>query len=761
MPTFPLRATPTDDGTKLVTTACILCELNCGVTVELEGRTFVRTTGDKAHPGSQGYTCEKARQLDHYQNFEGRLTTPLRRREDGTFEEVDWDTAIAGVAADLAAIRDAHGGRSILYYGGGGQGNHLPGAYAKATRGVLGSTVASSALGQEKTGEFWVDGHLYGKSTCHTAGDWEHAEVLVFLGKNPWISHGVERARIVLKEAQRDPDRTIIVIDPRRSETAAMADVHLAVRPGTDANLLAAMLGIIVRDGLLDAAWLDAHAEGLEEVMAVLATLDVAAHAAATGLDLPQIEAVARRIATASSVSVYEDLGVQQGRHSTLNSYLEKLIYLLTGNFGVAGGMNLHTAMAPLMGSHSRHRSPVADRPLAAGLLACNHIPDEILTDHPDRFRALIVESGNPAHSIADSRRMREAIGALDTVVVIDVAMTETARLADWVLPASSQFEKAEATFFTTDFPENTFHLRHAILDPLDGTLPEAEIHRRLCHALGAMEGIDVEGLTEAASEGLEAYATALFGAAASTPAALQVLPVLLYETLGPALDPDLREGAVLFAVCHQAAQRNASAIRRAGVEPDGEGPLALGNALFHAVLDGRSGVVFSSDDDPAVSFERLAHEDGRVHLAIPELLARLASLPVDPVQDPAFPLLVAAGERRSYTANTIFRDPAWRKRDAEGAVRIHPADAEAFGVTDGGRVRIETATGAVEGVAAVTEEAAPGQMSLPNGQGLTLSDDDRGVGVAPNELTSSDLADDLIGTPWHKHVPARVLPVP
>ena len=147
-------------------TACILCSINCGIEVRLDGRRFERIRGDKAHPGSQGYTCEKALRLDHYQNGGKRLTSPLRRRADGTFEEIDWDTAIAEIAERFATIRDTHGGESILYYGGGGQGNHLGGAYSGSTRRALGSVYSSNALAQEKTGEFWVDGHLFGRQAA-------------------------------------------------------------------------------------------------------------------------------------------------------------------------------------------------------------------------------------------------------------------------------------------------------------------------------------------------------------------------------------------------------------------------------------------------------------------------------------------------------------------------------------------------------------------------------------------------------------------
>ncbi len=467
-------------------TACILCSQNCGIEVQVEGRRLARLRGDRAHPTSQGYTCEKAQRLDHYQNPRGRLTSPLRRRDDGSFEEIDWDTAIREIAERLATVRDTHGGETIFYYGGGGQGNHLGGGYSRATRAALGSTYSSNALAQEKTGEFWVDGQLYGKPRCHTSGDFEHAEVAMFIGKNPWQSHGLPRARVVLKAIAKDPERALIVIDPRRTETAAMADHHLQVRPGGDPFVLAALLAVLVQEDLVAHDFLRDRTTGFELVKAALTSLPVAEYAARAGVPEVQVREVARRLSRAKSLSTFEDLGVQQAPHSTLNSYLEKLLYLLTGNFARRGAMNLHSHMVALVGGSDREAStPVGGHRIIGGMVPCNVIPDEILTDHPRRFRAMIVESANPAHSLADSARMREALAALEIVVVIDVALTETARLAHYVLPAASQFEKWEATFFNLEFPHNVFQLRAPLLAALPGTLAEPEIHRRLVRALG------------------------------------------------------------------------------------------------------------------------------------------------------------------------------------------------------------------------------------------------------------------------------------
>jgi formate dehydrogenase len=732
-------------------TACILCECNCGIEVELDGRSLARIRGDKAHPASQGYTCNKALRLDHYQNGRDRLTSPLRRRADGTFEEIDWDTAIAEVAAGLVAVRDSHGGETIFYYGGGGQGNHLGGAYSGALLRALGARYRSSALAQEKMGEGWVDGHLYGG---HTRGDFEHAEVAVFVGKNPWQSQSFPRARVTLKELAKDPERALIVIDPVRTETAELADFHLRVRPGTDAWCLAAMAGTLVQEGLVDGDFLTRHTTGADAVLAALADVPIDDYAQRCGVDADLIRAAARRIGTALSVSTFEDLGIQQGPHSPLCSYLNKLLWLLNGSFAKPGGMGLHSWMAPLARYDMRERrTPVTDTLIIGGLVPCNVIAEEILTDHPQRLRAMIVESSNPAHSLADSKRFRAALDALDLVVVIDVAMTETARHADYVLPAASQFEKWEATFFNLEFPRNTFHLRAPLLQPLPGTLAEPEIHARLVRALDVVADEQLEPLRAAAAEGRAAYAAA-FGQALSTdPRLAGLAPYVLYETLGPSLPDGAAAAAALWGLAQRCFMTYPDAVRRAGH--------ADGDALFDAILAGRSGITFTLDEyEDAWGY--VAHADKRIALEIPELLDELQALAGEQPgwTSAEYPFVLAAGERRSSTANTIIRDPAWRKRDAEGALRLSPQDAERLGLQSGGRARITTAGGSAEAVVEITDTMLPGHVSLPNGLGLGYpSEDDTDVvtGVPANELTSLEWRDPLAGTPWHKHVPARV----
>lgn len=739
-------------------TVCILCSANCGVEVKLDDREITRVRGNKAHKASQGYTCEKALRLNHYQNAKGRLTTPLKRMPDGSYVEVDWDTAIAEVVAGFGEVTDSFGADKIIYYGGGGQGNHLVGAYGAATRKALGITLRSNALAQEKTGEAYVEGRMLG---AHTHGDFHNAEVSIFLGKNPWHSHGFDQARRVLKQIQADEARSMVVIDPRRSETADLADYFLQVRPGTDAFCIAAILGTLVQEGMVATSWLAENTTGADEVMAELAKVDVADFSERCGITEAQIRDTARRLGHADSISIYEDLGIEMAPHSTLVSYLQRLIWVLTGSFAKPGGTTTHSGMAPLFNYSTSGRepaTPITGSPIISGLVQCNEIPEMVLTESPDRIRAMFIESANPAHSLAGSADFREAMDALDFSVVIDVAMTETARHASYVLPAASQYEKVEATFFGASFPENVFTLRAPILEPLGDSLPEPEIHARILREMGVYTDEDLAPLREAAAAGRKEFAAAMTEATGTNPALAGVGAVVLYETLGQTLPEGMAGAAVMWFSAQQCAMRYPGAVRAAGFDGSDD---ELGDQLFDAIVGDRDGVIFTKHTYEQ-SWDMVKTPDHKINASIPELLADLADLPDAPIdhRSEEFPFILAAGERRSFTANTIMRDPSWRKKGAEGALRITPADAAAVGVEDGGRIRITTPGGTAVAVVEVNDTLCDGFVTLPNGMGLDYAPaggEPEATGVSPNELTTVDWKDKYAGTPWHKHVPAKL----
>jgi formate dehydrogenase len=283
--------------------------------------------------------------------------------------------------------------------------------------------------------------------------------------------------------------------------------------------------------------------------------------------------------------------------------------------------------------------------------------------------------------------------------------------------------------------------------------LPEPEIWARLVRALGVVDEADLLPLRDAARDGLQSYTQAFLGAVSANPAMSRVLPLVLYETLGPTLPDELRGAAALWGLAQKTAMTYPEAVARAGH--------ADGNALFEAILQSRSGVTFTVheyQDD----FALIAHADHKIALEMPEMLTEIRNLHAErsPLTSPDFPIVLSAGERRAYTANDIFRDPGWRKRDADGALRVSVEDAQALGLVAGGRARITTAAGSAEASVEISEAMLPGHAALPNGLGLDFVDEDghtRVPGVAPNALTSTEWRDAYAGTPWHKHVPARI----
>lgn len=744
-------------------TACILCSRNCGLTVDIDEQGhFTKIRGDEKHPLTQGYLCQKAARLEHYQNHGDRLTQPLRREPDGRFVAVSWDEALDDIAARLIRIREQHGGQAFATAGGGGQGNHLGGAYFGQIRAAMKSRFNYTSLAQEKTGDFWVNGRMFGHQTCHTTEDVEHSDYVLFIGCNPFQSHGIPNARDTLKDLRKDPNRTMVVIDPRRTETAKQADVHLQLKPGTDAFLLSAMLAIIVRDDLHDQEFLATHCVGFDEIEPLLHAIPIAEYVARADVPLASVEQVARDFARARSACVRVDLGTQHTLNTTLNAYLEKLLYLITGNFGIRGGNNLHSYLLPVFG-HTDERRPHIQRSTyhqmfpIGGMMPPSILADEILLAGEDRIRAMMVDSGNPLLTWPDTQALEKAFRSLELLVVTDVAMTETARLAHYVLPASSQFEKCECTGFNLDFPRNGFHLRHPILPPHGDTLPEPEIYTRLLEKMGAIP-TRFPWLTRLARYEPDATSHAAYLAATlamlSRNKKLQAFaPSILYRTLGPALPEGMAAAAVLLPLCLQIASEHGEAVRRAGHNGN---RITLGPTLFKAILEQSSGVIFSEHRYEDV-WSLLKTKDKRIHLAIPEMLVELKGLTgqIDGTSA-EYPFILASGERRSYNANQIYRDPAWRKVDPHGALRMHPDDAKTLGLSEGDAIACASRHGEVMTVVEFDDGMRRGCVSLPHGYGARFQNGPPN-GPELNQLISGQDCDPLSRTPYQKYIPVQL----
>jgi len=749
-------------------TACILCSRNCGLSVQVKDGHLTKIRGDKLHPISAGYLCQKASRLDHYQNHAERLNHPLRRSADGSFEAISWDTAISEITKKLLNLRKEHGNRCMAFYGGGGQGNHIGAMYASAFRNVMGIKNYYSALAQEKTGDFWVNGQLFGRQYCHITEDIDHSECVIFIGTNPWQAHGIRNARITLKQFAKDPARTMIVVDPRRTRTALMADIHLQLRPGTDAFLLSAMLSIIVRENLHDTQFIQQHTNGFPELYQALMEVPVEDFIERTGLKPETVHKAVQCLVKAKSAAIRVDLGIQQSLNSTLNSYLEKLLFLITGNFGKKGGNNLHSFLIPLIGhsqaqgkQHPLPRTAVTGMAEIAGIFPPNVLPEEINTDHPARTRALFVDSANPAVSASDTQAYRHAFEKLDLLVVVDVAMTETARQAHYILPATSQFEKWEATFFTLDFPVNGFHLRKPLFKPLPGTLPESEIYRRLALAADAIPKtyplLNVAARLHRRLPRLNIYRNVLGMTLIMRPSLRRAIPFILYDSLGPTLPDEAAAAAPFWGACQLYVKKHAEAVRRSGLKGHGA---QLAELLFERILADHNGTLLSIHKyEDCFSFIR--HPDRKVHLDSSEMLETLHKLVTQRLeQDKDYPLILCAGERRSENANTIYRNPQWRKTDLLGTLRINPQDAQTFGYTDSEQVICESPWGSIKVHIQVCSSMLPGSVSLPHGYGLQYPDNNGKQivhGPLINLLTTLKHCDPISATPFHKYVPVRL----
>jgi anaerobic selenocysteine-containing dehydrogenase len=748
------------------TTACILCSRNCGLEVEIEDNRITRIRGDARHPDSRGYICQKAARLDYYQNHDDRLTQPLRRGPDGEFEAVSWDEALSDIASRLNAVRENRGPNAFALCGGGGQGNHLGALYGSQLTAAMDSKFVYSSLAQEKSGDFWVNGRLFGAQTCHVSECVEHADYVVLIGTNPFQSHGIPNARETLRALSKDPDRTMVVIDPRQTETVRWADIHLQLKPGTDAYLIAAMLAIIVRNGWHDEAFVQRHCTGFEAVEAQLKKISPADYAERSGVALEQVERVASGISHARTASVRVDLGTQHTLHTTLNAYLEKLLYLLTGQFGREGTNNLHTSLIPLIGNTDERRVVKGKKlrrtshhgmmPIA-GMYPPNILPDEI---NHGGLRAIVVDSCNALLSWPDTQALSDAFSRLDLLVVIDVAMTETARAADYVLPASSQFEKWEATGFNLEFPNNYFHLRHPLFPAAGDSLPEAEIYTRLLERMGLIPAnfplLEKLARFEPGASRHRIFLAGLMAALRKNRALARFAPSILYRTLGRYLPGGSAAAAPLLPLALRFAATYPAQVRRALDEAKTrEKPVSLGVRLFRRILKERSGLIISKHVY-GEAWDLVRNPDGRIHLEISEMLEQLDALENETLPGEGFPFILMAGERRSYNANQIYRDPRWRKTDPRGALRMHPEDAAALGIEPGDRVVCRSDTGSVESVVEMDRGLRRGVATLPHGYGIQYKGG-RPLGPQINRLTAASHCDPLSKTPYHKYVPVRI----
>lgn len=734
-------------------TSCVLCFCNCGLEVQTAGSRIVKVRADKENPRSHGYVCRKGMSIASFQNDPERLRHPLKRVGD-RFERVSWAQALDEIAARLRGIVAEHGPRALAFVGGGGQGCHFEAAFGVRLLRGLGSKNHYSPLAQELTGFFWVQGKAFGRQYLHTLPDLAAADLLVCWGANPMTSHDIPSAPVVLRRKRREPGFVLAVVDPRVTETAKLADLHLRLRPGTDALLLKAMIRILLDEGLVDRDFVARHVNGFEAVRAWFDDVEVAASCRVCGLDPGMVRDLTRLVAARKSCW-RSDLGLLMGRHSTLSSYLELVFLTLAGRIGRPGGNVFGGHLMP-MGSHTPEDDPKTWRtvatgvPLIMGVFPPNVLPEEIDNDHPERIRAVIVSGANPLRSYADTTAYEQAFGRLDLLVTVEVAMSETAALSHYVLPARSGYEKWDGTFFQWLYPDYYFDMRRPVVEPDGEQVEESRIYVGLAERLGLIPDFPPE--LRAAARDRTTLGAALMKFAAANPQAASWLPFILAKTLGEELGSN--NLAALWGLLVQFPMKHFQDVARAGWQP---GPL-VGEEIFRKILASPGGVKIGVVDTQA-GLAALKTPDKKIHICFPELESWVKE--VTPAAEeralanPDYPLLLMAGDHTDTVANTIMRDPAWNAGRRWGTLRIHPDDAARLGLADRDLAVIETEAGSATAEAEVTESSHPGQVVMAHGLGLTHGGRTHGVNV--NRLAPARHRDRLAATPLHRHIPCRV----
>ncbi len=444
--------TSTTKGEHEVVTFCRVCEPACGLVAQVRDGELVRLRPDKANPVTRGFACNKGLAGDEIHHDPDRVDHPLRRRADGEFERISWDEAIGEIAARIRTILEEHGPSAIApYIGNPTAFNTLAGPAIGALFAQLGVRRSFSSGTQDCANKFAGSEAVYGSSTMHPIPDLEHTDFFLSFGANPRVSHAsfisipdpIHAVKAIVARGGR-----VVHVNPREIESEkTKAGETLLIRPDTDVYLLAALIHEIDRTSGFDLDIVNRHGKHVDALRAFVSQYPADRVANATGIAAESIRALARDFAAAPSASVHMSTGVNMGRQGTLAYWLLQMLSFVTGNLDRRGGNILSVGFYKSAKAGRREFSESFAEssygPLRKGSLPGNLLPDFVMQDE-DPVRAMIVVAGNPVLSIGGEARLRSAMERLDLLVVIDLYRNATAEYADYILPSTDSFERAD-----------------------------------------------------------------------------------------------------------------------------------------------------------------------------------------------------------------------------------------------------------------------------------------------------------------------------
>ena len=643
--------------------ACPLCEAICGLDFRFDEGHLAAIRGDDADPFSAGHICPKGNAILDLEADPDRLRLPQRRTAAG-WETISWDEAFAYAGERLAAIQAAHGADAVAAYAGNPNVHHFGHiAYLPQLLRALGSRNVYSASSVDQWPHQLVAWAMYGHQFLIPIADIDRTDFLLMLGANPVASNGSlltapGMPRRLKALAQRG---RLVVVDPRRTETAELASQHLAIRPGSDAWLL---LALLQRLRTLGPPRLDTYAgriQGFDEAMAAVAAVAVGDIEARTGIPATAIDALARGLHAAPTAAVYGRMGLSTQRYGSLCQWLIQLLNLYTGNLDRAGGVLPNDPVLPITGPRTskghrgRWRSRVRGLPEFAGELPVAALAEEILTPGEGQVRALLTCAGNPVLSTPDGRGLDRALESLEFMLSIDIYVNETTRHADLILPPTSFLSQHHY-----DSVFNAFAVRQVARwnAPL---LPQPEEERADWQIIGGL------GVAYARACGRE------------------------WRALPPP------------AVMIEAGLR------------------AAGKVDIEALKSAEHGLDLGPLEPSLL--RRLETASGKIECAPDFLVAELERLLADaPASDPLALQLIGRRDPRDNNS-WMHNAPRLIKGKPRHQLRMHPADLAARGLTDGARVSVRSRVGSIETEVQADASLRPGVASLPHGHGHDRAD--------------------------------------
>ncbi|WP_158900110.1 molybdopterin-dependent oxidoreductase [Sphingorhabdus lacus] len=736
-----------------ITRLCPFCEACCGLVVEFNpaSRQVVSIKGDKDNPFSQGFLCPKSQGLRLLDEDPDRLRQPLVRR-GRDFVETDLDSAIDEAASAIRAIREKHGNDALGLYIGNPVAHNLG---LVIYGGIFALTLPSRNMGTagsiDHIAKVVSSTELFGSEALIPVPDIDRTDFLLVIGANPMVSNG----SLVTApgwprrlEALKARGGKLVVIDPRRSETAEVADRHIAIQPGGDVFLLLALVQVLYAENLIAIGELSDIVDGVDELQSLVAPFSPESVAGRTGVDSGAIRKLARDMASAKSAVAYGRIGTSAQKFGTLTSWLIDVVNILTGNLDREGGAMFPLPVTPALiynqtyvdgvAPNNRWRTRVKGLPEVSGFSPVATLPDEILTPGEGQIRAMLTLCGNPVRSSPNSARYAEALASLKFMASIDLYLNETTRFAKVILPPSGHLEQVHYPPFSPPYMVRSYAKWDCAAFPAESA-GDGEI---LLQLNARILGIEPAALEEQALQGMIAQTLAADGELATRLSVAECFDAVAVHQ-GPARFIDLLIRTGPFG-------------DRFGARPGGL-TLSKLQEMPHGI-----------DLGPMVPRLRnaIVTPERKIRLVPPLMKQGMAPLQGELERKVAPSTLLLVGRRHLRSNNSWMHNvSALAKGPDRSFLEIHPDDARDRQIADGAAVRISSRKGAIQVTARITDSVKPGVITLPHGHdhrdnGTRMTVAARMSGANFNALTDEDEWDSLSGIAVLNGIPVEVAPL-